>query len=53
MDTASSIRIDTDIISHLPKKAKAFITSKFRGQGIYEINKKKEQIVDRNIKYFS
>ena len=43
-ETASCIKIDTNIILHLPKKAKAFITSKFRGQEIYEINRKKSRL---------
>ena len=29
---------------NLPQKAKAFITSKFRGQEIYEINKEKTKL---------
>ena len=29
---------------YLPKKARAFITSKFRGQEIYEIAKKKRRL---------
>ena len=44
IDTASSIKIDTNIILYLPKKAKAFITSKFRGQEVYEINKEKSRL---------
>ena len=44
IDTASSIKIDTNIILYLPKRAKAFITSKFRGQEVYEINKEKSRL---------
>ena len=44
INTASSIKIDTNNILYLPKKAKAFITSKFRGQEIYEINKEKNRL---------
>ena len=44
IDTASSIKIDTNIILHLPKKARAFITSKFRGEEIYEVNKEKTRL---------
>ena len=51
-ETASCIKIDANIILHLPKKAKTFITSKFRGQEIYEINRKKKQAVDRDIKHY-
>ena len=39
--TASSITVDINIFLHLPKKARMFITSKFRGQEIYEIARKK------------
>ena len=44
IDVASSIKIDTNIILRLPKKAKAFITSKLRAQEIYEINKEKSRL---------
>ena len=44
IDMASCIKIDTNVILHLPKKTKAFITSKFRGQKTYEINKKKSRL---------
>lgn len=44
IDTASSIKIDTNIILHLTKKKKAFIPSKFWGQEIYEITKRKSRL---------
>lgn len=46
IELAGLAKIDTEIIVLLPKKWKGFVTSKFRGEEIYEfIN-----IVDRNIK---
>ena len=38
VETASSTKIDTNIILKLPKKAKAFLATKFRGHEICEIN---------------
>lgn len=44
VETASCINVDTNIILHLPKEARAFITSKFRGQEIHEICRKKNRL---------
>ena len=54
IEPASSIKTDTSIILHLPKKAKAFIVSKFRGKKIYEINRRKSRLWDEilNTSYF-
>lgn len=52
VETVSTINIDTNLILHLPKEPSAFITSKFRGQEIYEICRKKKQAVGRNTKHF-
>ena len=41
VETANCVKIDTSIILNLPKKAKAFITWKFREHKIYEINNEK------------
>ena len=41
VETASSTKIDTNIILKLPKKAKAFLATKFRGHDICEINNRK------------
>ena len=38
------VKIDTNITLILPKKAKAFITSKFRGDEIYEINNETQRL---------
>ena len=37
-------KIDTKIVLNLPKKAKAFLASKFRGHGIYEINNNENRL---------
>ena len=44
VETASCINVDTNIFLHLPKEARAFITSKFRGQEIHEIFRKKNRL---------
>ena len=44
VEAAAHIKIDTNIIQNLPKKAKAFITSKLKSQEIYEINKEKTRL---------
>lgn len=44
METATCIKIDTNIILNLPEKAKAFLASKFRGHEIYEINSEKSRL---------
>ena len=44
VETASGTKIDTNIISSLLKKAKAFLTSKFRGHEIFEINNEKKRL---------
>lgn len=41
VETASFVNIDANIILHLPKEARAFITPKFRGQEISEVCRKK------------
>ena len=41
---ATCIKIDTGITLILPKKAKAFITSKFRGDEIFEIHQETERL---------
>ena len=44
VETASCINVDANSILHLPKEARAFITSKFRGQEIHEICRKKNRL---------
>ena len=44
VETANCVEIDTNIILNLPKKAKAFLTSKFRGHEICEINNGKRRL---------
>ena len=44
VETASSTKIDTNIILKLPKKAKAFLATKFRGHEICEINNRKQRL---------
>ena len=44
IETANCVETDTNIILNLPKKAKAFLTSKFRGHKIYEINNEKRRL---------
>ena len=44
VETASCTKIDTNILLNLPKKAKAFLASKFRGHEIYEVNNKKKRL---------
>ena len=50
MESATCSKIDTNITLILPKKAKAFHTSKFMGDEIYKIKAKKRTFVDGNIK---
>ena len=44
MEPADSTKIDTNIVLHLPKKAKAFIALKFRSQEICEANEQKTRL---------
>ena len=44
VETANCVKIDTGIILNLPKKAKAFITSKLREHEIYKINNEKRRL---------
>lgn len=44
VEAASCTKIDTKIVLNLPKKAKAFLASKFRGHGIYEINNNENRL---------
>lgn len=39
VEEAENIKIETNILLDLPKKAKESITSKFRGQEFHKINK--------------
>ena len=41
IETANCTKIDTNIILNLPKQAKSFLTSKFRGHEINETNNEK------------
>ena len=50
VEMANCTKIDRNILN-LPKKAKVFVASKFRGHEIYEINNEKKALVDRSIKY--
>ena len=53
IDTASCIKIDTNVILHLPKKKQRHLSHQnSEGKRFMKLTKKKEQIVDRNIRYF-
>ena len=54
VETANSRIINTNIISKLPLKAKAFVATRFRGQDIQEIDKQKQRpwITILNESYF-
>ena len=41
IDPANSIKLDKNVILHLPEKAEAYVTSKFKGQEIFKIDKKR------------
>ena len=43
IDPANSIKLDT-VILHLPEKAEAYVTSKFKGHEIFKIDKKKSRL---------
>ena len=44
IEPADSKKIDTKIISHLPKEARAFVTTKLRGQEIQRVDKKTHRL---------
>ena len=44
VEAATCNKIDTNITLILPKMAKVFLTSKFRGDKIYEINNKTQHL---------
>ena len=44
VEPADSIKIDTNIILNLPKKTKAYVASKFRGQEIYELYEQENRL---------
>ena len=44
VETAGCTNVDTNIILKLPKKAKVFLTSSFRGHEIFEINNEKTRL---------
>ena len=44
VETVTCNKIDTNITLILPKKAKAFVISKFRGEKIYEINSETQRL---------
>ena len=43
-ELATCIKIDTNITLILPKKAKAFVTSKFRGEEIFEMREETQRL---------
>ena len=44
IEPADSKKENTKIISHLPKEARAFVTTKFRGQEIQQVDKKTHRL---------
>ena len=44
IELATSSKIDTGITLILPKNSKGFITSKFRGDKIFEVNSEKQRL---------
>ena len=51
VETASCTKMDANILLNLPKKAKAFLASKFKGHEIYQVNNEKKTPVGRSIEY--